>query len=111
MTDLSTLVAALVPLAFMIYWVTDAVKDVTNRDVNGIVTKVAAYVGAWVVVSLYAHSQVDLGGSAAALAALPWQGTALIALAIAAGGGSFSDYLRARNAADTSVKSKLLPKP
>lgn len=107
MNDLSTLVAALVPLAFMVYWVTDAVKDLTNRDWTGLKTKLAAYLGAWVVVSLYAHSRLNLGGTVAAFAALPWQATALIALAIAAGGGSFADYLRARNNADPSVKSKL----
>ena len=52
--------AALVPLAFIIYWVTDLAKDITNANKNGIVTKVTAFVGAFGVLSLYALSLIHI---------------------------------------------------
>lgn len=106
---LAALVAALVPLTFMINWLVDGLKDVTNKNWNGLITKVTAYVGAFAVISLYAHSTLDLGKSLAFVSRLPWQGLALASLAVAASGGTLADYLRARNPADTNVKDKLVP--
>lgn len=110
--DLSTIVAVLVPLSFLIYWLIDLEKDITNKNLSGVVTKLSAYVASYVVISLYAHSSINLGAAGdarAALANLGWQDVALLAMVGAATGGSFSDYLRARNTADTTVKPTLLP--
>jgi hypothetical protein len=100
--------AALVPLAFIIYWVVDLCKDISNADKNGIVTKVTAWVGAFGVLSLYAHSGVNLAASLAFVATLSWTGLAFLALAVAASGGVLSDGFRTFNRNDPNVKSKLL---
>lgn len=112
--DLATLLVVLLPLAFVIYWVTDLIKDITNGNWSAVLTKVTAFVGAFLVLNLYAHSQIDLGGDKTTaarefLARLAWSDLMLLGLVIAAGGGSFADYLRARNSADPTVKDTLLP--
>ena len=107
--DLSQVLAALVPLTFVIYWVVDGLKDITNRNWGSLTTKVAAFVGGFAVISLYAHSQLDVGGSLQYISRVPWQGLALAALVIASSGGALSDALRAFNHSDPNVKPPLVP--
>ena len=109
MQDLGQVLAALIPLTIAINWVVNLLKGITNLDKNDIVTRVTAYVGAFVVVTLYAHGDLDVGGSLAYVSQLPWQGLAFASLFIAAGGGTLADVLKTFNRADTSVAKKLLP--
>ncbi len=107
---LSELLAVLVPLAFIIYWIVGLLKDATNRNLNGVVTRVIAFVGAFIVIVLYAHSSIDLGGSArAAFDSLGTADQILLALAVAAGGGTLSDGFRTFNRHDTNVAPTLVP--
>lgn len=106
--NLQQVLAALVPLTFVIYWLVDLSKDVTNKNWNGLVTKTLAVVAGFAVISLYAHSSLDVGGSLKYVSNVPWQGLLLAALIIAASGGTLSDFLRTFNASDANVKDKLL---
>lgn len=119
--DLASLLTLLLPLAFVVYWLVDLEKDISNfvaapsRDTfNPIFTKVSAWLAAFVVLNVVAHSAIDLGGDKSGplrdfLSRLGASDLALIAVVIAAGGGAFADWTRTRNNADTTVKSKLLP--
>jgi hypothetical protein len=106
--DLTTLVAAFVPLLFVLYWLMGLVKDITNQNWNGIITRVGAFIVAFGVVNLYAHSKLEFGG-ADVIADLPWQALALAALAIAAGGGTLNDTFRTFNHSDSNVIETLIP--
>lgn len=108
--DLSQVLAALVPLSFVVYWTVDLLKDITNGDRNAILTKVGALVFADVIFTLYAHGGLDVGGSLKYVSNVPWQGILLAAWVLAASGGTLSDVLRTFNRNDPTVKSKLLPK-
>ncbi len=78
--DLSTLAASLLPISVLIYWLMGAAKDVTNFNLNGIVTRVVAVGAAFGSVALYAHSAIDLGGSSHdVIAALSWHDQLLAA--------------------------------
>lgn len=108
-TSLSGVIAVIVAFGPVIYWLVDLVKDLKNGDANGSVTKILAVIIAFGVVNLYAHSGTNLGGSGNFIASLNWCALLLASLVFAATGGLINDHLRARNAADTTVKSKLLP--
>lgn len=107
--NLQQVLAALVPLTFLITWLTDTVKDVTNKNWNSLLTKAVAVAAAFSVISLYAHGSLDVGGSLKYISTVPWQGLLLAALILAASGGTLADTLRAFNKSDASVKSTLLP--
>lgn len=113
--ELSTLVAVVLPLVPVIYWIVDLSKDVTNKNINGLITKLVAIGAGYLVLYLFSESDINLGTDNVAtnardvLAVMSWQGLALLALVIASTGGTLADFLRARNGADTSVKPTLLP--
>jgi len=109
--DLATLVAVLAPLAIIVHWLTDATKDVTNRNWNGLLTKGLAVAISVGVVVIAAHSSLDLGGgSLSVLAGLGWADELLIGLLIAATGGTvIENGLKAINRSDPSVSAKLIP--
>lgn len=114
--NIGVLLVALLPLAFVIYWVTDVLNNISNGEWRALLKQAIAFAAAFIVISLFAHSEVNLGGGegvanvSKAFAQLPWQAVALLSLVIAAGGGSFADYLRARNPADSTVKARLAEK-
>lgn len=107
--NLSQVLAALVPLTFLIHWLTDMSKDVTNRDWNSLFTKWWATGVAFLVTTLYAHGSLDIGGSLKYVSNVPWPGLLLAALILASSGGTLADVLRTFNKSDTTVKSKLIP--
>lgn len=108
--SLAAVVALLVTFSPTVYWSVDLFKDLKDigTDANGAVTKLLAIILSFVVLSLYAHSRLDLGGSGKFVSGLPWQALLLGAWVFASTGGLISDQLRARNISDTSVKSRLL---
>jgi len=111
---LTAVVATIVALGPAIYWLVDLVKDITDAfnggGWNGVVTKFSAVLAAFGIATLVAHSGLNIGGSGAALATLPWEALLVASIVFAATGGVLSDFLRARNNADSTVKSKLLDK-
>ena len=109
MKDLGEVLAAIVPLAIAINWLVGLLKGITNLDKNDIVTRVTAFVGSFIVISLYAHGSLDVGGSLPTVSALPWQGLAFASLFIASTGGTLADTFKTFNRSDTSVAKKLIP--
>lgn len=111
--DFQTVLALLLPLSFLIYWVISVEKNITNKNWSGLLTQVSAFLASFLVITLYAHSTINLGDTASAardsLGNLAWPDLALLALIGAATGGSFSDYLRARNNSDGTVQPTLVP--
>lgn len=107
---LQAVIAVLIAFAPVVYWTVDLIKDLKHGDANGAVTKLLAVLVAFLLVSLYAHSRLDLGGSGKFIASLPWQALLLASWVFAATGGLISDHLSARNVSDTRVKSRLLDK-
>jgi hypothetical protein len=109
---LTAVVATLLVLAPVIYWLTDLVKDlkdgITTGAWNGSVTKLVAVLIAFGMANLVAHSGLNIGGSGHTLENLSWQALLVATLFFAAGGGLISDHLRARNPSDVTVKSTLL---
>jgi len=108
--DLTTLLAALVPLSIVIYWFIGMVKDATNKNWNGVATRLAAVAAAFGAVVLYAHSSINLGGNSHdVIKTLSWTDQLLAALLFAATAGTGSDVLRTFNRSDTTVDERLLP--
>jgi hypothetical protein len=109
---LTAVVATIIVLAPVIYWCVDLVKDlkdaVSNGKWNGACTKVLALLIAFGLANLVAHSGINIGGSGHTLENLSWQALLVACLFFASGSGLISDHLRAKNPADTTVKSKLL---
>lgn len=105
---LQAVVALIIALSPVVYWIVDLVKDLKNLDANGIVTKVAAVVVSFGLLSLLVHSGLDFGKSSPFISQLQWQALLLASLVFAATGGLLNDHLRAKNPADNTVKSKLL---
>jgi hypothetical protein len=104
--DLLASVAALAPLAFLVTWVTETLKDATNKNWNGLTTRIAAYVGSFAVVSAFAHTPWAVSVTIAHgtnLSTLNWAALALVALAVTAGAGTLAD------SAIIPVAKKLLP--
>ena len=92
--DLLASVAALAPLAFVINWLVETLKDATNQNWNGLSTRIGALVVAFGSVSAYAHSA--FGNSLAIapgtnLGTMNCAGLFLISVAVAAGGGTLAD--------------------
>lgn len=111
--DLTTLLAAMIPLGILIYWLTDLEKDVTNKNWNGIFTKLSTVIIAFIAVVVYAHSSIELGGDAGKtghdlISALSWGDQLLLCVLFAATAGTGSDVLRTFNSSDGNVKAKLL---
>lgn len=111
--DISTLLAAMIPLGILIYWLTDLVKDIKAGDVNAVVTKVVSVGIAFLVVTAYAHSSIEFGGDAGkaahgAISSLSWLDALMLATMFAATAGTGSDVLRTFNNSDGSVKKTLL---
>lgn len=111
--DITTLLAAMIPLGILIYWMTDLVKDAKNKDWNAVVTKITSVAIAFVAVVVYAHSSIELGGDSskaahALISALSWTDQLLLCVVFAATAGTGSDVLRTFNSSDTSVKKTLL---
>lgn len=103
---------ALIPLALVVYWSVGFLKDVTNRNWNGVLTRVTALAGAFAAVVLYCHTRWAVGfhiDSTTTLAGLNWGEQLLVALTFAAGGGTLSDTLRTLNRADGTVAYTLIP--
>lgn len=112
--DLSTLLAAMVPLGILIYWLTDLEKNVTNKNVNAILTKLSTVAIAFLAVVVYAHSSIELGGAAGKaghdlLSSLSWGDQLLLCVLFAATAGTGSDILRTFNNSDPTVKPTLIP--
>lgn len=103
---------ALIPLALVVYWSVGFLKDVTNKNWNGVITRLVALVGAFGAVVLYCHTRWASGfhiDSSTTLAGLGWAEQVLVALTFAAGGGTVSDTLRTLNRSDGSVAYTLIP--
>lgn len=110
--DITAIAAILLPLAFVLFWLVGLFKDITNGNGNGVVTRLTAFAGAFIVVNLAAHSVAFAQrsiGNGLTFGQLAWGDLLLVSLVIAAGGGGFSDYLRAKNPADGTVMPSLLP--
>lgn len=109
---LQAVVALIVALSPVVYWSVDLVKDlkdaITKGEWNAGVTKLLAVLVSFGVLNLLVHSGLDFGKSNPFISKLAWQALLLASLVFAATGGLISDHLRARNPADTTVKSKLL---
>lgn len=106
--DLATLVVVLAPLAIVLHWFVDLGKDVTNRNANGVLTKLFAFAGGFLLVFLAAHSSIDFGNGV--LPRLSWTDELLLGLLVAATGGTvIENGLKAINRADTSTTAKLVP--
>lgn len=104
--DLLASVVALAPLAFLVTWVTETLKDATNKNWNGLTTRIAAYVGSFAVVSAFAHTPWAVSVAIAHgtnLSTLNWAALALVSLAVTAGAGTLAD------SAIIPVAKKLLP--
>lgn len=112
--DIGTLLAAMIPLGILIYWFTDTVKDVTNRNWNGLLTRAVAVGGSFLAIVLYAHSSINLGGDAGKtghdlISQLAWVDQLLLSLVFAATAGTGNDVLRTFNRNDGGVKETLIP--
>lgn len=106
---MDTPIVALV--AIVVHWFTESVKDVKNKNVNGIATRLIAIGLAWSTVVVAAHQvwagTVHVLGSTS-LSNLNGVGQLILAVGLAAGGGTLQDVLRTLNTSDPSVSSKLL---
>lgn len=107
---LQAVVALIVALSPVVYWLTDLVKDIANGDKNSALTKLSAVLVSFGLLNLLVHSGLDFGKSNAFISVLQWQALLLASLVFAATGGLINDHLRARNVNDHAVKSKLLAK-
>jgi hypothetical protein len=114
--DIGTLLAAMIPLGILIYWITDAVKDATNKNWNGLITRVVAVVASFIAIALYAHSSIDLGGEVGKtghdlISQLSWNDQLLLSVVFAATAGTGNDILRTFNHNDYTVKESIIPPP
>lgn len=101
-----TAIIALVSV--VVNWLINGLKDITNYNWNGVITRAVAYAVSLGSVVLYAHQSIPIlnfinlhtlnGGAQAALA-----------LGMAASGGTISDVLRTFNRSDGTVQPTLLP--
>lgn len=108
--DLTTLLAAMIPLGIFIYWVIEFAKDVTNKNWNGVLTRSLAVGAAFLILTVYANSSITLGGDAVnALKNLGWADILFLSLAFAATSGTGADVLRTFNRSDPKVALTLIP--
>jgi len=114
--DIGTLLAAMIPLGILIYWITDTVKDVTNKNWNGLITRVVAVGAAFLAVVAYAHSSIDLGGDVGKtghdlISQLSWVDQLLLSVVFAATAGTGNDILRTFNSSDGAYNETMIPPP
>jgi hypothetical protein len=114
--DIGTLLAAMIPLGILIYWFTDLVKDVTNRNWNGLLTRAVAVGASFLAIVFYAHSSINLGGDLGEtghdlISQLGWVDQLLLSLVFAATAGTGNDVLRTFNHNDYTVKESIIPPP
>lgn len=100
-----------VSIGFVVYWLIGALKDVTNRNVNGLLTRAIALAAGAAAVWAYGQTDwaegVKIGGQI--LSDLNAVEIVLAGLSLASLAGTGSDALRAFNRSDESVAPKLLP--
>lgn len=98
----------LAAISVVINWWLNLMKDVTNKNWNGVLTRVVALVVAIITVMTAAHQSIPILGS---INLQSLNGGAQLGLALfgAASAGTVTDVLRTFNRADVNVQPKLAP--
>ena len=92
--------------------VIDFLKYVTNKDKNGVITTLAAWLGGVVVILLFAASDfasgINIGDTT--LGALNVASLVIVGMSIGASAGVAADVISSRRPSDDPARLKLLPK-
>lgn len=102
---MGTAVIALVSV--VVNWLINGLKDLLNKNWNGVVTRISAYAVSLGTVAVYAHQTIPILNSIS-LSALNGGAQAMLALGLAASGGTIADLFRTLNSSDGTVQAKLL---
>lgn len=89
-------------------WATDFVKDITNKNLNGILTRMVAVAIAWGLIALSSHQSIPVLVNTLDLTKLSGFDLFLLSFPVAATAGTGNDILRTFNHADTNVQAKLI---
>lgn len=92
--------------------VIDFLKYCTNRDINGVVTTAAAWIGGVVVIILFAQSTfaegINIGD--VTLASLNIASLIIVGMSIGSGAGLANDWISAKRPTDDPARLNLVPK-
>ena len=100
--------AIVVLVSLVVNWFINGVKDATNKNWNGLISRITALAAAVIAVSGYAHQTVPMLDTIQ-LTTLNFGAQIALAVGVAASGGTIVDILRTFNRSDESTQPTLVP--